>query len=262
MKEIFEVNVLDIENLTIRFGGLTALDTLSLSVGQNSITSVIGPNGAGKTTLFNCISGLYKPDSGRIKFFDHELQGLPPHKVASLGVARTFQNIELFAYMSTMDNLMLGRHLRMKTGVLSGSLFWRRGSKAAREEVEHRERVEAIIDFLDLQSARDMPVGALPYGRQKIVELGRALALEPKLLLLDEPTAGMNMEEKQDLMIWMKDIQEELGVTLLLIEHDMRLIMDISEMIYVLNFGQLIARGGPDEVANHPEVIKAYLGED
>jgi branched-chain amino acid transport system ATP-binding protein len=254
--------LLEVDSLTIRFGGLTALGNLSLAVERGSITSIIGPNGAGKTTLFNCINGLYKPTSGRIVFDGTEIQGKPPHRIAALGIARTFQNIELFSHVSTMNNLMLGRHLRMRTGIFSGAFFFSRRSRAGREEVAHRDRVEDIIDFLDLQSARNMPVGALPYGRQKIVELGRALALEPQLLLLDEPTAGMNLEEKQDLLFWMNDIRDELGVTLLLIEHDMRVVLEVSEKIYALNFGELIAAGTPEEVAGHPEVIKAYLGED
>ncbi len=253
----FEVN-----DLTMTFGGLTALSGVSLSLDKGSIAAVIGPNGAGKTTLFNCVFGLYKPTSGSIRFKDQELVGKRPHQMAALGLGRTFQNIELFKKMTTLDNLLLGRHLHMKTGVLSGSTFFRRGSRAAAEEIAHRHKVEEIIDFLDLQSARNRYVGGLPYGTQKKVELGRALCMEPELLLLDEPVAGMNLEEKQDLMIWLKDIQEVFGVTLLIIEHDMRLVMEISQRILVLNFGQPIALGAPDEVQNHPEVLKAYLGED
>ncbi|MBM3302891.1 MAG: ATP-binding cassette domain-containing protein, partial [Deltaproteobacteria bacterium] len=195
-----------VDNLFKSFGGLQALSDVTFEVDRSSISAVIGPNGAGKTTLFNCISGIYKPERGRILFKGKEIQGVAPHRIARLGIARTFQNIELFAHMTTMDNLMLGRHQFLKTGILSGALYFHRGSKAAMDEIENRDRVERIIDFLDLQSARNEFVSNLPYGIQKKVELGRALALEPELLLLDEPSAGMNAEEKQDLMIWLKDI--------------------------------------------------------
>lgn len=238
------------------------MDKVSLEVESRSIFSIIGPNGAGKTTIFNCISGLYRPDSGKIYFKGEDITGLRPYRVAQKGIARTFQNIELFSRMTTMENLMLGRHIHMKTGVWSGSAFFRRGSKAAQEEIEHRARVERIIDLLDLQSARNQFVGSLPYGTQKLIELGRALALEPQLLLLDEPSAGMNSEEKQDLIFWIKDIQDELGVTILLIEHDMKMVMDISDRILAINFGRPITDGIPEEVQRHPEVLKAYLGED
>jgi branched-chain amino acid transport system ATP-binding protein len=250
------------EHLSISFGGLQALVDVSLSIEQNSISAVIGPNGAGKTTLFNCISGIYRPGAGRILFKGREIQRLSPDKIARLGIARTFQNIELFSHMSAMDNLMLGRHHFLKTGLFSGALCFHSRSRAARDERENRDRVERIIDFLDLQFARDAFVSNLPFGVQKKVELGRALALEPELLLLDEPSAGMNMEEKQDLMIWMNDIQEEFGITCLLIEHDMKLVMEISENITVLNYGRKIAEGRPEEIQNHPEVLEAYLGEN
>ncbi len=252
----------EVKDLTISFGGLTALSDVSLALEQGQVGAVIGPNGAGKTTLFNCIFGLYRPQRGQVIYQGQDLVGKHPHQIAALGLGRTFQNIELFAKMSTLDNLLLGRHLHMRSGVLSGSTFWRRGSRAAAEEIAHRAKVEEIIDFLDLQSARSRPVGALPYGIQKKVELGRALCLEPKLLLLDEPVAGMNLEEKQDLMIWLKDIQEVYGITVLIIEHDMRLVMEVSESITVLNFGQVIAQGDPALVQSHPEVLKAYLGEE
>ena len=251
-----------IDQLSIRFGGLVAVDGVSVNVEPGSVFSIIGPNGAGKTTIFNCISGLYKPGAGAIFFKGEDITGLKPHRIAQKGIARTFQNIELFSRMTTMENLMLGRHIHMKTGVWSGATFFRRGSKAAQEEITHRGRVERIIDLLDLQSARNQFVGSLPYGTQKLIELGRALALEPELLLLDEPSAGMNSEEKQDLIFWIKDIQDELGVTILLIEHDMKMVMDISDRILAINFGKPITEGDPEEVQKHPEVLRAYLGED
>jgi branched-chain amino acid transport system ATP-binding protein len=251
-----------IENLTISFGGLRAVDKVNINIEPGVIFSIIGPNGAGKTTIFNCISGLYKPDKGAIFFKGENIVGLKPHRIAKKGIARTFQNIELFSRMTVMENLMLGRHIHMKTGIWTGATFYRRGSRAAREEIKHRGRVENIIDLLDLQAARNQFVGGLPYGTQKLVELGRALALEPALLLLDEPSAGMNSEEKQDLIFWVKDIQDELGVTILLIEHDMKMVMDISDTILAINFGKPITEGRPEEIQKHPEVLKAYLGED
>ena len=251
-----------VDRLTISFGGLRAVDRISFNVKPATIFSIIGPNGAGKTTIFNCVSGLYKPDAGAIIFKGEDIIGLRPHKVAQKGIARTFQNIELFSRMTVIENLMLGRHIHMTTGVWTGATFYRRGSKAAKEEIEHRGRVEKIIDLLDLQAARNQFVGALPYGTQKLVELGRALALEPELLLLDEPSAGMNSEEKQDLIFWIKDIQDELGVAILLIEHDMKMVMDISDRVLAINFGKPITEDIPDGVQNHPEVLKAYLGED
>ena len=257
-----EKDFFTVESLSISFGGLTAADNVSFSATKGSIFSIIGPNGAGKTTIFNCINGLYTPDTGKIIFNGEDITGLKPYKIARKGIARTFQNIELFSRMTTMENLMLGRHLHINTGVLSGATFFRRKSKAALEEIKHREQVERIIDLLDLQFARNQFVGGLPYGTQKLIELGRALALEPELLLLDEPSAGMNTEEKQDLIFWIKDIQDELGITILLIEHDMRMVMDISDRILAINFGKPIIEGNPEEVQNDPEVLKAYLGEE
>jgi branched-chain amino acid transport system ATP-binding protein len=252
----------EVKNISISFGGLKALDNISFAVNQGEVYAIIGPNGAGKTTLFNCINGIYHSDAGEIIFKGKDIRGKKPDKIAKMGIARTFQNIELFNNMNTMENIMLGRHLYMQTGLFRGALLWGKRSFAGKEEVAHRKKVEEIIDFLDLQSARNKFVGGLPYGTQKQIELARALALEPELLLLDEPCAGMNAEEKQDMIFWVKDIQDELGVTILLIEHDMTMVMDISDRILVLNFGSPITEGTPEAVQQHPEVLKAYLGED
>ncbi len=251
-----------VQNLGISFGGLKALQGINFEIKKGEIFSIIGPNGAGKTTLFNCINGIYKPNTGQILFNGQKTIGLKPDKMAKLGIARTFQNIELFSNMNCMENIMLGRHIYIKTGILRGGLMWGKRSFAGKEEAYHRNKVEEIIDLLDLQASRNKLVGGLPYGIQKRVELGRALALEPELLLLDEPCAGMNSEEKQDMIFWVKDIQDELGITILLIEHDMQMVMDISDRVLVINFGQSITEGTPGEVQEHPEVLKAYLGED
>ncbi len=251
-----------IENLSISFGGLKAVNEVSFSVEKNEIFSIIGPNGSGKTTIFNLISGIYKPDSGAVYMEGENLVGKTPDRIARRGIARTFQNIELFTNATVMDNLMLGRHIHMKTGVFSGAFMFGKRSPAAREEVKHREKVEQIIDFLELQSVRDQFVGSLAYGKRKLVEVGRALALEPKVMLLDEPSAGMNTEEKDDLTIWIKDIREDYNVTILLIEHDMNMIMGISDRVFAMNQGQEIVLGTPAEVQRHPEVIRAYLGEE
>lgn len=238
------------------------MDHVNFEVEQNKIFSIIGPNGSGKTTIFNMISGIYKPVSGRIILDDENLVGYKPDKIARKGVARTFQNIQLFGNASVMDNLMLGRHIHMKTGVTGGACMWGRKSGTAKEEIKHREIVENIIDFLELQSLRDHFVSGLPYGKRKLVELGRALALEPKVLLLDEPSAGMNTEEKDDLCIWIKDIREDYKVTILLIEHDMNMVMGISDRILAINHGIKITEGTPQEVQKHPDVVAAYLGEE
>jgi len=252
----------EVKNLSISFGGLKALDDISFGVKKGEIYAITGPNGAGKTTLFNCINGIYKPNKGQILFKDRKIRGKKPDKVARMGIARTFQNIELFNNMNAMENIMIGRHLHMKTGLFRGAFLWGKNSFAGKEETSHRKKVEEIIDLLDLQSARNKFVGGLPYGTQKQIELARALALEPELLLLDEPCAGMNAEEKQDMIFWVKDIQDELGITILLIEHDMTMVMDISDRILAINFGKTITEGSPQEVQKHPEVLRAYLGED
>jgi len=251
-----------IKNLSISFGGLKAVNDISFDVEENEIFSIIGPNGSGKTTIFNLISGIYRPDKGAVLMEGENMVGKTPDRIAKRGIARTFQNIELFANATVMDNLMLGRHIHMKTGVFGGAFMFGKRSRAAREEVEHREKVEEIIDFLELQSVRDQFVGGLAYGKRKLVEVGRALALEPKVMLLDEPSAGMNTEEKDDLTIWIKDIQEDYKVTILLIEHDMNMIMGISDRVFAMNQGQKIVLGTTQEVQRNPEVIKAYLGEE
>jgi len=251
-----------VENLGISFGGIKAVSNISFSVDKNSIFSIIGPNGSGKTTIFNLINCIYKADQGRVVLDGEDILGHYPDWVAKRGIARTFQNIELFSNATVMDNLMLGRHIHMKTGVFTGAFMWGRRSRTAQEEIRHREIVEGIIDFLELQSVRDSLVANLPYGKRKLVELGRALALEPKVLLLDEPSAGMNTEEKEDLNLWVKDIREDYKVTILLIEHDMNMIMGISDRVLAINHGEKITEGVPREVQRHPEVIKAYLGQE
>jgi branched-chain amino acid transport system ATP-binding protein len=249
---------LQIVDVSKSFGGVQAVSRVSLDVRQGEILSVIGPNGAGKTTLLNMISGFYHPDSGRITLEGADLTQSAPSRIAELGVARTFQNIALFRGMTVLENLMLGRHVRMKAGVLSSFLYW---GFARREEVTHRRRVEDIIDFLRIQDLRRRPTGSLDYGLQKRVELGRALALDPKILLLDEPMGGCNHEEKEDMARFVLDVNQEWGTTIILIEHDMGVVMDISDRVAVLDMGQKIAEGSPDEVRANPQVIKAYLGD-
>jgi branched-chain amino acid transport system ATP-binding protein len=254
--------LLSLNNLLVSFGGLVALHGVSMEVEEGRIFSIIGPNGAGKTTIFNCISGIYRPTKGKVIFKGQDITGKKSHYAASLGIARTFQNIELFGGLTTMDNLLLGRHIHMKTGVFSGASFLGKNFPAAKEECHHREVVERIIEFLEIEAYRDSFVASLPYGVRKLVELGRALAMEPTLLLLDEPTAGMNQEEKRDMMFWIRDIRNDFKVTIVMVEHDMNLVMDVSDEVMALNFGVKLVQGTPDEVRNHPQVLEAYLGQD
>jgi branched-chain amino acid transport system ATP-binding protein len=250
--------LVEIREVSKSFGGVQAVTRVSLDVPRGEIVSVIGPNGAGKTTLLNMVSGFYHPDTGRIVLDGADVTRAAPSKVAERGVARTFQNIALFRGMTVLDNLMLGRHVHMHAGVLASFVYW---GLAQKEEVAHRKRVEDIIDFLRVQDLRKRPTGSLPYGLQKRVELGRALALDPKVLLLDEPMGGMNQEEKEDMARFILDVNEEWGTTIVLIEHDMGVVMDISDRVAVLDMGQKIAEGKPDEVRANPQVIKAYLGD-
>lgn len=250
--------ILSVENVFLSFGGTLVLGDVSFDVRAGEIRAIIGPNGAGKTSLLNCISGFYRPDSGRVIYEGQDLTKTPTHKIAPLGIARTFQNIALYTGLSTLDNLMAARHIHMKESALASMLYW---GRAQREEIANREVVEEIIDFLEIAHIRKSVVGALPYGLRKRVELGRALALEPKLLLLDEPMAGMNLEEKEDMARFILDIHELRNATIVLIEHDMGLVMDISDRVVVLDFGQKIADGVPDEIKGEEKVILAYLGE-
>lgn len=253
------VPLVEFEDVSLSFKGVRALSKVSFSVGDDELFAVIGPNGAGKTSAFNCLNGVYRPQEGDIRWRGDSILGMRPDRVAALGIARTFQNIELFAHMTVLENITLGRHIRTEVGWFAGGLWL---GKAKREEMANREKVEDIIDLLEIEAWRVYPVGMLPYGIQKRVELGRALAMEPELLLLDEPVAGMNLEETEDMARFILDIREELGISMILVEHDMGLVMDIADRVMVLDFGEVIATGPPDAIQSDPNVIKAYLGEE
>ncbi|MGS2615056.1 ABC transporter ATP-binding protein [Micromonospora sp. LZ34] len=250
--------ILRFTDVRLSFAGVRAIDGVSFTVGRQELFAVIGPNGAGKTSIFNVLSGVYRPQSGRVVFDGVDLVGRRPHEIAALGLARTFQNVELFANLTVLENLLLGRHHHIRYGPLS-AVLWR--GRARREELAARAAVEEIVEFLELEQWRRMPVGLLPYGVQKRVELGRALAMEPKLLLLDEPVGGMNLEETEDMARYILDVREELGVPVVLVEHDMGLVMDLADRVLVVDFGQPVATGTPAEIQHHPDVIRAYLGE-
>jgi branched-chain amino acid transport system ATP-binding protein len=250
--------ILTFDNVRLSFKGVRAIDGVSFTVGRHELFAVIGPNGAGKTSIFNVLSGVYRPQQGRVAFDGTDITGRRPHQIAAAGVARTFQNVELFANLTVLDNLMLGRHTHLRYGTFS-AIAWL--GRARREELAARAAVEDIVDFLELEQWRRLPVGLLPYGVQKRVELGRALAMKPKLLLLDEPVGGMNLEETEDMARYILDIRDELDIPIILVEHDMGLVMDLADRVMVVDFGVPIATGVPAEIQNNPDVIRAYLGE-
>jgi len=251
--------VIRIDNLSLRFGGLQALDDIDLEVRAGEILAIIGPNGAGKTCVLNCVNGFYHPYQGEIIYQDRDLTGLKPHKIAVLGIARTFQNIELYSGLSALDNLMAARHIHMRHGALLGCMFF---GPTRREEIAHREQIEEIIDLLEMEAIRKKVVGSLPYGQRKRVDLARALSMDPAILLLDEPMAGMNVEEKEDMARFILDIYELKKIPIVLVEHDMDVVMDITHRVAVLDFGKKIAEGLPQEIKKDERVIKAYLGEE
>jgi len=245
------------DNISINFGGIRAVDGVSFEAKKGEVFTIIGPNGAGKTTIFNLVSRIYDPSEGRLVFEGNDITRVPPHRIAALGIARTFQNIELFEHASLLQNLLLARHAHKKSGFFSELLFT---PAVRRMEVEHREAVEKVIDFLDLQQYRDNLIVNLPYGVRKVTELARALCTDPKLLLLDEPSSGLNVEETEDMAFWIQPIKNLLGITVLMVEHDMKLVSAVSDRVLALNYGKPLATGTPSEVQGHPEVIRAYLG--
>ena len=243
--------------LGMSFGGNKVVDGVTFEIGEREIFSLIGPNGAGKTTIFNLISRIYTPTEGSLVFRDQDITALRPHRIARLGIARTFQNIELFENATLLRNLLVGRHVHTDTSLFADGVFT---ARVRRAELEHRDKVEEVIDFLDLQRYRDKPIRDLPYGVRKIAEIARALCMEPSLILLDEPSSGLNPEETEDLAFWIHDIRNLRGITVLLVEHDMRLVSDVSDRVLAINTGRMLALGKPSEVLNHPEVVRAYLG--
>ncbi|MDA3128557.1 ABC transporter ATP-binding protein [Aliibacillus thermotolerans] len=251
--------IMEIKNISLQFGGVKALNDVSFHINEGEIFSIIGPNGAGKTSMLNCISGLYKPSEGEIHYKGKNILPMKPHQRTKLGIARAFQNIALFGSMSVLDNLKLGRHTLMKSGFIKSGIYW---GAAEKEEVQHRRKVEEVIDFLQLQDIRHTPVDKLPYGLQKRVEVGRALALDPELILLDEPMAGMNASEKEEMSRFILDMLELKNITVVLIEHDLEVVMGLSNHLVVLDFGKQIGFGTPKEVQQNPDVIKAYIGEE